>query len=157
MNFSGKLPFTVARTEEEYPPIIGIGDKPYVIEYGYYHGYTLFDKEKRSVAYPFGYGLSYTEFQIGDFDIKLHDEVVKISTSVKNIGKFAGADVIQVYFGSNDLEKERPVKLLKGFNRVELQPGEEKTVEIIVEFQELKFYSPKWLDTGFLVYCLYRR
>lgn len=145
-NFSGKLPFTVARHEDDYPPIIGIGDKPYIIEYGYYHGYTKLDKEGKSPAYPFGYGLSYTSFEITPFTVEDSGDVLTIKTSVRNTGVYAGAEVVQVYCGSAGAREDRPVKLLKGFKRVELKPGEEKSVEISINKDELCFYDHgKWL------------
>ncbi len=153
-NFSGKLPFTVAKTEEDYPQIIGIGEKPYVIEYGYYHGYTLFDKERIEPAYPFGYGLSYTTFEVGNFDVDIQQDTIVVKTSVKNTGDSNGADVVQVFVGSNEKDLERPVKLLKGFKRVELLRGEEKNIEISIDIEDLKFYSETgWnLDSSYILY-----
>jgi beta-glucosidase len=155
-NFGGHLPFTIAKTEEDYPSIIGIGDKPYVMDYGYYHGYTLLDKENKQPAYPFGYGLSYTTFEVGNIEIKQQADSILVKTAVRNTGNCAGADVVQVYFGSNKAMdgEDRPVKLLKGFKRVELLPGEIKVVEIIVNKEELKFWSKgTWiLDSSYTVY-----
>lgn len=155
-NFTGKLPFTVAKCEEDYPPIIGIGQKPYVIDYGYYHGYTLFDKEKKQAAYPFGYGLSYTSFDITNTSVTDGGDALTVTTTVKNTGKFAGAEVVQVYIGSKGAANgdDRPVKLLKGFKRVELTPSEEKTVTITVSKEDMKFWtSGGWvLDEGYTVY-----
>ncbi|MDR2785943.1 MAG: glycoside hydrolase family 3 C-terminal domain-containing protein [Treponema sp.] len=140
VNFSGKLPFTVARTEADYPPIIGIGSKPYIIEYGYYHGYTKLDKENKTPAYPFGYGLSYTEFEIASFTIEQTADVLVVKTAVKNTGGRSGAEVVQVYCGSIGSEEGRPIKLLKGYKRVELAPDEEKSVQITIPKDELCFY-----------------
>lgn len=155
-NFTGKLLFTVAKTEEDYPPIIGIGQKPYVIDYGYYHGYTLFDKEKKSAAYPFGYGLSYTSFETSNISVADGEEVLTVTATVKNTGKVAGAEVVQVYVGSKGAANgaDRPVKLLKGFRRVELNPGEEKAIEITVSKEDMKFWTPGgWvLDDSYTVY-----
>lgn len=155
-NFTGKLPFTVAKTEEDYPPIIDIGQKPYVIDYGYYHGYTLFDKEKKTAAYPFGYGLSYTSFETSNISVSNDEAVLTVTATVKNTGKAAGAEIVQVYVGSKGAANgdERPVKLLKGFKRVELNPGEERKVEITVSKEDMKFWTPgDWvLDNAYTVY-----
>jgi beta-glucosidase len=153
-NFSGKLPFTVAKTESDYPPMIGIGDKPYTIEYGYYHGYTKLDKEGKEAAYPFGYGLSYTEFSIAPFTVGQTGESLLVKTSVKNTGGHAGAEVVQVYCGSAEADDDRPVKLLKGYKRVELNPGEEKVVTITIDKNDLRFYkNGQWvLDAAYHVY-----
>ena len=157
VNPSGKLPFTVARDEKEYPPIIGIGDKPYEIEYGYYHGYTLFDKKNIAPEYPFGFGLSYTSFSIGSLNAEKREAEIKVGCKVKNTGQKAGAEVIQIYAGSNGAEEGRPVKLLKGFKRIELLPGEEKEVIIPVMVNDLKFYDSRigqWvLDKSYTFYA----
>ena len=155
-NFSGHLPFTVALREEDYPPIIGIGQKPYEINYGYYHGYTLFDKEEKEVEYPFGFGLSYTDFAISSVEVESTAAEVKVKAMIKNTGKVDGADVVQVYVGSKGAKDgaDRPVKLLKGFQRVELQAGESKTVEISISKDDLRFWTlGGWiLDDAYTVY-----
>ena len=156
VNFSGKLPFTVAQHEDDYPEFKYIGQKPYTIDYGYYHGYTKLDKEGKAAHYPFGYGLSYTSFQMGDADVSVNDGVVTVKTTVRNTGKVAGAEVVQVYVGSNGAcnGDDRPVKLLKGMKRVEIAPGENKAVEIAIPTDELRFYDRgEWvLDAEYTVY-----
>lgn len=143
-NFTGKLPFTVAKRDEDYPPIIGIGDKPYVIEYGYYHGYTKLDKENIMPAYPFGYGLSYTSFEVTNRSVQEEADRFVVSAHVRNTGNCDGAEVVQVYAGSKGAAngEDRPVKLLKGFRRIELRAGEEKEVRIKIPKEELKFWTP---------------
>lgn len=156
VNFSGKLPFTVARHEEDYPEFKYIGQKPYQIDYGYYHGYTKLDKEGKAAAYPFGYGLSYTRFQLGESEVTRTGDALTVKTSVTNAGKVAGAEVIQVYIGSNGAcnGDDRPVKLLKGMKRVEVAVGETKPVEITIPVEELRFYDRgKWvLDAEYTIY-----
>ena len=153
-NFSGKLPFTVTKTEEDYPSIIGIGDKPYIIEYGYYHGYTKLDKENKDPAYPFGFGMSYTSFDIAPFTVEQTDDTLVIKTAVTNKGSHLGAEVVQVYCGSAGADDDRPIKLLKGFKRIELAPGEEKSLKIIINKDDLRFYKDgKWLlDAAYNIY-----
>lgn len=143
-NFSGKLPFTIAKNETDYPPMKGIGEKPYVIEYGYYHGYTKMDKENLKVAYPFGYGLSYTTFKIDDYLIKEEEDRFIITCKVINVGSRNGAEVVQIYVGSKKAinGEDRPVKLLKGFKRVELKANEEKNITINIPKDEIKFWTP---------------
>ena len=156
VNFSGKLPFTVAQKESDYPEFKYIGQHPYTIDYGYYHGYTKLDKEGKAAAYPFGYGLSYTSFEISDVTVARSEKDLTVTATVKNTGKRAGAEVVQVYVGSKGAANgdDRPVKQLKGFKRVELQPGQEKTVEIAVSKEEMKFWTPSgWvLDDAYTVY-----
>lgn len=156
VNFSGKLPFTIAQHEDDYPEFKFIGQKPYTINYGYYHGYTKLDKEGKTAAYPFGYGLSYTTFEIANPSVADDGESLIVTTTVKNTGKVAGAEVVQVYVGSKGAVNgdDRPVKLLKGIQRVELIPGEEKSVEILINKDELRFYDRgEWiLDPAYTVY-----
>ena len=150
-NFTGKLPFTVAKDEKDYPTFLGIGEKPYKIEYGYYHGYTKMDKEKVEPRYPFGYGLSYTSFEISDCAVSEGEDAYTVTTAVKNTGKRDGAEVVQVYVGSKGAAdgEDRPVKLLKGFRRVELAAGEEKTVSVTIPKKELAFWTPDgWVLDG---------
>lgn len=155
-NFSGKLPFTVAKSEADYPPIIGIGQKPYVIQYGYYHGYTKLDKEGIEPAYPFGYGLSYTSFAITGVSVRDGGDRFLVSAAVRNTGARDGAEVVQVYAGSCGAEngEDRPVKLLKGFQRVELRTGETRAVDIAIPKDELRFWTPGgWvLDRAYTFY-----
>lgn len=156
VNFSGKLPFTVAWHEEDYPEFKFIGQKPYTIDYGYYHGYTKLDKEGKKAHYPFGYGLSYTSFGLGEVQVSASETEITVKATVTNTGKVAGAEVVQVYVGSSEScnGDDRPVKLLKGVKRVELAPGEEKAVEITIPVSELRFYDRgEWvLDPVYTVY-----
>ena len=156
VNFTGKIPFTVAQKEEDYPDFKYIGQKPYEIEYGYYHGYSKLDREGKQAAYPFGYGLSYTSFELGAAEVAVADDIVTVKTAVRNTGAVSGAEVVQVYVGSKGAanQEDRPVKLLKGFKRVELAPGEEKLVTIEIPTEDLKFWTPSgWvLDSEYTVF-----
>lgn len=155
-NFSGKLPFTVARDEKDNPAIIGIGQKPYTIEYGYYHGYTKMDKEKLTPAYPFGYGLSYTTFTEDQAKVMENTDAYTVSIQVKNTGTRDGSEVVQVYVGSKGAANgdDRPVKLLKRFQRVELKAGKGRHISIAIPKEELKFWTPNgWtLDDEYTFY-----
>ena len=156
VNFSGKLPFTVARQEGDYPEFKYIGQHPYTIDYSYYHGYTKLDKEGKTAAYPFGYGLSYTTFDIFGAKVSENNDSLAVTVNVKNTGKASGAEVVQIYVGSKGAANgdDRPVKQLKGFKRVELKPGEEKTAEILIPKDEIRFWTPSgWvLDDAYTVY-----
>jgi beta-glucosidase len=156
VNPSGKLPFTIARNEADYPAIIGIGQKPYEIEYGYYHGYTLFDKRAIQPAFPFGFGLSYTTFSISNLKAVEEGGSIKVSVDVENTGTMDGAEVVQVYAGSNGADQDRPAKLLKGYQRVELIVGETKNISILIYKDDLQFYNTEttqWvLDKAYTFY-----
>ena len=153
---AGKLPFTIANKAEDYPPFLHLGAKDKNIEYGYYHGYTLFDKKGIEAHFPFGFGLSYTEFEIGTPVCEKVNDVIKVKATVKNIGKVDGDEVLQVYIGSDNKDIDRPIKVLKGFKRVSVKAGEALTAEIDVLIDDIKFYNPEngnWkLDESYTVY-----
>lgn len=152
----GKLPFTIAEKEDDYPSFLHIGAENKDIEYGYYHGYTLFEKKGIRAHFPFGFGLSYTEFEISDASCVKDNDVIKVSACVANKGDYDGDQVLQVYVGSENKEKDRPVKLLKGFRRVSVRKGEGVRAEIDVDVNDISFYSPEseaWeLDKNYCVY-----
>ena len=135
---SGKLPYTVAYSEEDYPYFDPDCEE---IEYEYYHGYCKMEKEGRKVLYPFGYGLSYTEFTCGKPEILVFANTAKISVLLKNTGTVKGAEVVQLYVGCEGSRVDRPVKLLKDFARVELMPGEETKVSLSVTKESMAYYD----------------
>jgi beta-glucosidase len=143
VNPSGKLPFSIARNVGDYPFF-----NPYTmkIEYGYYHGYTLFDKKEIEAAYPFGHGLSYTTFEYDSLEIDAVDpekQSLKVRARVSNTGQMAGEEVVQLYVGFANSEIDRPVKLLKGFDKIAIEPGESRTVEFQIDLEELAWYDPE--------------
>ena len=142
----GKLPFTIAYNDTDYPDFLHIADKEREIEYGYYHGYTLFDKKNIEPQYPFGFGLSYTDFELSDCKAEKDGEKITVDVTVKNIGDVCGDEVVQVYIASKNTEKDRPVKLLKGFKRVAVEAGNSENVKIEVELDEIRFYDPEKAD-----------
>lgn len=155
-NPGGKLPFTVAKNDSDYPPFLHIGAENKEIEYGYYHGYTLFDKENIEPDYPFGFGLSYTDFEIVNADCALSGDKIKVNAEVENTGSVDGDEVVQVYISSNNAEKDRPLKLLKGFKRISVKAAQKVGVSIDVELEDIRFYNPdngEWeLDDSYTVY-----
>ncbi len=144
VNPSGKLPFSIARNDEDYPYF-----NPYTlkIEYGYYHGYTLFDKKNIEVAYPFGYGLSYTTYSYDNLQVEetslSKEGRLMASIDVSNQGEVAGEEIVQLYIGFKNSSVDRPVKLLRAFDKVSLTPGETKTVELDVAIEDLAWYNPE--------------
>jgi beta-glucosidase len=142
MNPGGKLPCSVPKNPQDLP---FFDPQASEIEYDYYHGYALFDHEAIVPAYPFGFGLSYTSFAYGDLSLS-ETEIgaggkVVASVDVTNTGDRAGAEVVQLYAGYAGSAVERHVKDLKGFARVELEPGETRTVRIPLQAQSLAYYD----------------
>ena len=93
------------------------------------------------VRYPFGHGLSYTSFEYSEPSIKEEKDKVIISLKVKNTGPYEGKEVVQVYVNKDKSNVLRPKKELKGFDKVLLLPNEEKEVKIVIEKEDLKYYS----------------
>ncbi len=147
VNPSGKLPFTIPSNEKHLPTFDPFAKE---LEYGYYHGYTLLDKEQIEPAYPFGFGLSYTSYNYDSLSILNPvlngNETLTAQLSVSNIGKLAGEEVVQLYVGFENSSVDRPVKLLRGFQKIYLKPGESKKVEFKLPLQDLKWYNPETQD-----------
>jgi len=139
VNPSGKLPFVIPADEKDLPQVDWEATEQY---YGYYHGYTKLEKEGIAPLYPYGFGLSYTTFDVSDAAFCVQDGVLKAVCRVKNTGKVAGAEVVQMYVGFENSKVDRPVKILRGFARVDLAPGEEKQVTIECPVEKLAYYDP---------------
>jgi beta-glucosidase len=110
-------------------------------------GYRWFDTKGIEPQYPFGYGLSYTNFQITNAatdkkEYNKEDEIT-VKFTIKNSGKSDGAEVVQVYASQPVCSVLRPKKELKGFQKVFLKSGEQKTVEINLKVKDLAFYDEK--------------
>jgi beta-glucosidase len=136
------LPFTVPKSESDLPPFNSFDAN---VDYGYYHGYSLFDKKKIEPRYPFGYGLSYTSFVISDLHITqaeiTNNDSIMVSVKVKNTGSREGAEVVQLYVGFPESKVDRPEKLLRGFRKIYLKANEEQQIEFTVPVSELAYYN----------------
>ena len=157
VNPSGKLPFTwYARLEDcgahatgSYPGTWRDGHQ--IIDETYkediFVGYRWTDKQQIKPLFPFGYGLSYTTFQVSNLraDKKemTADDQLTITADVKNVGSLAGAEVLQLYISDTQSSLPRPVKELKGFKKVYLEPGETQQVSFIIDRSALSFYDEK--------------
>lgn len=114
------------------------------VEYreGVFGGYRGYDREGKTPLYPFGYGLSYSTFEFDGLELSPAGEnKVKVTFNIKNTGKQRAAEVAQVYVTDTECSVPRPVKELKGFEKVELAPGETRRVEIILEPEAFSFYD----------------
>ncbi len=101
------------------------------------------DHNKKEAAFPFGYGLSYTQFTQDSMDIVTESDKIIASINVKNTGSRKGDQVVQLYIGFDNSEVEREHKLLKGFERVTLDPGESKRVSITCPYDKIRYYDPE--------------
>ena len=160
VNPSGKLPFTwYARLEDcgahatgSYPGTWRDGHQ--IIDEAYkediFVGYRWTDKQHIKPLFPFGYGLSYTTFKVSNLraDKKemTADDQLTITADVKNVGFSAGAEVLQLYISDTKSSQPRPVKELKGFKKVYLEPGETQQVSFTIDRSALSFYDEKTGD-----------
>ena len=138
VNPSGKLPFAIGEKDSDYPEVDWISLEQH---YGYYNGYRKLEKDGKNVDFPYGFGLSYTDFELSNISLKETDgKKAVFSVTVKNTGDRSGAQTVQLYSAWNGSAVDRPVKTLSDFRRVELDAGESKTVELSVEKKDLAYY-----------------
>ncbi|HHV10849.1 MAG TPA: glycosyl hydrolase [Clostridiales bacterium] len=139
VNPSGKLPFVIPKREEDLPEVNWHTEYQW---YDYYHGYAKLEKEGKEPDLPFGFGLSYTRFQISDGDFSADKKGITASCTVKNTGGRAGDEVLQLYVGFKNSRIDRPHKLLRGFERITLAPGESIRMSLLCPWEEIKWYNP---------------
>lgn len=172
---SGKLPITFPKRYEDAPTYLNFPGDGYEVNYGegIYVGYRYYDKKKVEPAYAFGYGLSYTTFEISGICIRetnrylienamrecLANEVeadavpvftdeLSCSVTIKNTGSYNGAEVLQVYISDPYTTLPKPVKELKAFEKVYLEVGEEKEITFTLSKEQFASYDmdySKWI------------
>lgn len=142
---SGKLPDTIAYKASDYPSDANFGreENRDIYAEDIYVGYRYFETfAKEKVLYPFGFGLSYTEFEIKTEKAEITEGAVKLSVSVKNIGSYNGKEVIEVYCEAPQGRLGKAARVLCGFEKTrELVPQEEQVVEIAVDIAKLASYD----------------
>jgi len=144
VNPSGRLPFTVPKDAAQLPPW---DNRSQQVDYGPYHGYTLVEKKGWEPRYPFGFGLSYTTFQLarpalGPLTIT-PDGTTRVSVTVTNTGSRPGRETVQLYAAFSSDLVDRPLKLLRGFEKVDLAPGASLPVEFVLHASDLARYDPE--------------
>ena len=138
VNPGGKLPFTIPQKEEDLAEIDWNAEHQ---RYEYFHGYRKLEKESHTPAVPFGFGLSYTQFEVAKPQAWKEKNQICACAEIKNCGHRAGSEVLQLYIGFNNSKVKRAVKTLKGFRKVWLEPGERRTVTITCPTEELEWYN----------------
>ena len=133
----------VFATREEKPENEKVKNKDYTYyEEGIYVGYRHFDKAELDVSYPFGFGLSYTTFDLSDFNVTLQDDTIEVTVTVTNSGSLAGKEVLQVYTSKPETNIDRPLKELRTFTKTKnLKPEEAATVNFKIPVSELSYWS----------------
>jgi len=152
VNPSGKLAETFPKKLSDNPSYLnfpGEGDR---VEYreGIFVGYRYYDKKQMEPLFPFGHGLSYTTFEYSNMWVSRRemndDETVEVRVRVKNTGNVKGKEIVQLYVRDCESTVNRPEKELKGFEKVELEPGEEKIVSFILDKRAFAYYNTELKD-----------
>ena len=113
-------------------------------------GYRYYDAADKDVLFPFGYGLSYTQFSYGDLELSslefLDTDSIKVRCTVKNTGSVAGAEIVQLYVGKETSRLFRAPKELKGFQKIHLEPGETKIIDFALNPRSFAYYNVEIKD-----------
>jgi beta-glucosidase len=147
VNPSGKLPDTLATKRSDYPDFGNYPGKNNEVNYaeGIYVGYRHFDKDNIKPLFPFGYGLSYTTFDYKNLRLsqaKLSpDGSVTASVDITNTGKRTGEEVAELYVHDLHPKIDKPIRELKGFSKIALQPGETKTVQFTIVPRDMAYFD----------------
>ena len=154
VNPSGKMPITLPEKLAHTAPI-ALNDynaEESLYSEGVFIGYRWFEQQNIKPTFSFGHGLSYTQFDVSDIQLSslviTGNDKITVTAQVKNIGKVAGAEVIQLYLHDRKASVDRPAKELKGFAKVFLQPGETQQISIELSKRDLSFWdvhSNNWL------------
>jgi len=158
VNPSGKLPETFPRKLQDNPSYLyygGEGDKSEYRE-GVFVGYRYYDKKDVDVLFPFGYGLSYTTFHYSNLLLSSKEikdtSMLTVTVDVTNTGDIAGKEIVQLYVGAKESKIIRPLKELRGFEKISLNQGETKTVSFILTKRSFSYYNTQihdwYVETG---------
>jgi beta-glucosidase len=147
VNPSGKLPLAIPRDAQHLP---FFDRDATAIEYDLWHGYRKLERDGNAPAFPFGFGLSYTDYQYANLALDRRQldpsGTLKVSLDVANTGAQAGEEVVQLYVSAIDSAVARAPKELKAFTRVALQAGETKTVQFSLPVSRLAYYDETVAD-----------
>ncbi|NCB44057.1 MAG: glycosyl hydrolase [Clostridia bacterium] len=152
VNPSGKLAETFPLRLEDNPSYLFYFGEKDRVEYreGIFVGYRYYDKKKLDVLFPFGHGLSYTTFDYSNLKVSADTikdtDVLTVKVDVTNTGDVAGKEVVQLYVGDRESTVIRPIKELKGFEKVTLNPGETKTVSFELGKRAFAYYNTEIKD-----------
>lgn len=157
VNPSGKLSLSWPLKNIDNPTYLNFRTVKGRVLYGedIYIGYRYYDKLQKRVAFPFGYGLSYTTFEYSDLKVSVDEENDKLSASVvvKNTGALDGAEVVQLYISQKEPTVDRPIKELKGFEKTSIKAGKSSTVKFELSLKDSASFwdeiNDQWsLDAG---------
>jgi len=143
ITFSGKLPFTVAQAEADYPAFQNNGNTAQI---DYFHGYRKIEQDAKTARFWFGYGLSYNTYEYSALQVLCPDGIsttgrLDVQVTVKNNGKMVGDEIVQLYIGYPNSTIRHPKKELKAYTRVTLMPGESKQVALSVAAKDMAHWN----------------
>lgn len=147
VNPSGKLSETFPMRLEDAPDFLNFPGEEGKVRYGegLYVGYRYYDKKRIEPLFPFGYGLSYTTFELTGMNVNRHHmtdrDTLEVKVCVRNTGARPGSEVVQLYVQDAESRMARPIKELKAFAKVSLQPGEEKEVTLVLQDRDFAYYD----------------
>jgi beta-glucosidase len=150
VNPSGKLAETFPLKLQDTPAYLNFPGENHAVRYGegLFIGYRYYDAKALDALFPFGYGLSYTTFAYENLEISAQNfkdiDGLSVSVDVTNTGDVAGKEIIQLYVRDHESRLVRPHKELKGFAKVQLEPGETKTVTISLDKRAFAYYDPAY-------------
>lgn len=151
VNPSGKLPITFPLSLDDYPKDHYTSAPRIEYNEGIYVGYRYFDHYDKDVLFPFGHGLSYSEFEYESIETNVSEDAknlnVEVNISLTNTGKVSGEEVIQIYVRDLEALADRPIKELKGFKRIALEPGETKNILLNLDASAFAYFDmnqKKW-------------
>lgn len=151
VNPSGKLAETLPLKLSDNPSYLNFGEKEFVnYNEGIFVGYRYYDAKEMEVAFPFGHGLSYTTFTYSNLSVSSSEltdqDCITVSADVTNTGTCAGKEVVQLYIGDRTGSCRRPEKELKGYEKIFLEPGETKTVKMVLDKRSFAWFHTKIHD-----------
>lgn len=152
VNPSAKLAETFPKKLEDNPSYLYYFGEKDRVEYreGIFVGYRYYDTKNMDVLFPFGHGLSYTTFEYSNLSLDKESitdqDTVRVRVDVTNTGKVAGKEIVQLYVADQQSTVIRPKKELKGFEKIELKPGETKTVEFILDKRAFAYWNTQIHD-----------
>lgn len=149
-NPCGKLSATIPVKMSDTPAYLGFTGNKFEMDYGegIYAGYRYYDKKELEPAFPFGFGLSYTTFSYGDLKIEGNGSKaddgsgeIRVTANITNTGSRQGKEIVELYISQKNPKEPRPVRELKGFEKVELKPGESRKVTFVLTERDFAYYS----------------
>ena len=149
VNPSGKLAETFPARLEDTPAFLNFPGEDGEVLYGerIFVGYRYYDKRRIEPLFPFGHGLSYTEFSYSDLEVSSEQisdtDSLTVTVTVTNAGDVAGKEIVQLYVKDVEASVQRPEKELRGFRKLELAPGESRQAQFVLSERDFSFYSTR--------------